>query len=309
MTRASRRPRISVIGGEDVYRIAVLDGGGDIVDPGPATEGLVWGIHGDALDLVQVVRSAPNLRWVQLPSAGADGFIASGVVTPGYLWTSAKGAYSRPVAEHALALTLALLRELHIRARARDWAPQAGTSLFGLTIVVLGGGGIAAEFARLAEPFEVDLQVCRPSRSPVPFASSTFPPADLLAHLPHADVVLLAAPLTVSTRGIMDRTAFDAMKRTAILVNIARGGLVVTADLVSALDRGSIAGAALDVTDPEPLPPGHPLWDQPTALITPHSADTPEMIVPLLAARISENVRRFAVGDQLLGLIDVPRGY
>ena len=182
-----------------------------------------------------------------------------------------------------------------------------GLSLFGLAVLIIGSGGIAREFARMVEPFEVELLVCQ--RTATPFASRSFTPDELHSHLPDAVVVLLAAPLTSDTRGLMNAAAFSAMKSSAVLVNVARGGLVVTDNLVTALRHETIAGAALDVTDPEPLPAGHPLWSHPAALITPHSADTPEMIVPLLADRIVENVRRFAAGEPLVGVIDVITGY
>jgi phosphoglycerate dehydrogenase-like enzyme len=120
---------------------------------------------------------------------------------------------------------------------------------------------------------------------------------------------VLAVALTPQTRGLIGRAELAAMKPDAWLVNVARGAVVDTAALVEALQREQIGGAALDVTDPEPLPAGHPLWDLPNCLITPHTADTPEMTQPLLAARITENVRRLAAGQELIGQMDPALGY
>ncbi len=120
---------------------------------------------------------------------------------------------------------------------------------------------------------------------------------------------MLALALTPQTRGLIGRAELAVMAPDAWLVNVARGAVVDTAALVDALRRGQLGGAALDVTDPEPLPDGHPLWDLPNCLITPHTADTPEMIRPLLARRITDNVRRLAAGQELAGLMDPGLGY
>jgi phosphoglycerate dehydrogenase-like enzyme len=121
-------------------------------------------------------------------------------------------------------------------------------------------------------------------------------------------VVIVAAP-TPQTQGLIGRAELAAMERDAWLVNVARGGVVDTGALTAALQQGQIGGAALDVTDPEPLPAGHPLWDLPNCLITPHTADTEEMTRPLLADRIADNVRRLAAGQDLIGLLDPAVGY
>jgi phosphoglycerate dehydrogenase-like enzyme len=127
--------------------------------------------------------------------------------------------------------------------------------------------------------------------------------------LPGALVVFLALALTPETTGIIGATELAAMDEAAWLVNVARGPHVVTADLVEALDSESIGGAALDVTDPEPLPDGHPLWGRQNCIITPHTADTIEMVVPLLAARIRTNVERLTAGEPMVGLVDPEAGY
>jgi phosphoglycerate dehydrogenase-like enzyme len=127
--------------------------------------------------------------------------------------------------------------------------------------------------------------------------------------LPGALVVFLALALSPATTGIIGAPELELMDERAWLVNVARGRHVKTHELATALGAGSIAGAALDVTDPEPLPDGHPLWDLPNCIITPHTADTIEMIRPLLGERIRENVERYAAGRELVGLVDVEAGY
>jgi phosphoglycerate dehydrogenase-like enzyme len=124
-----------------------------------------------------------------------------------------------------------------------------------------------------------------------------------------ADVVVVALALTAETTGLIDRRRLDLLAPGATLVNVARGQHVVTDDLIPALDEGPLAGVGLDVTDPEPLPDGHPLWDRPDVIITPHTANTPEMAVPLLSALVTDNVRRYAAGEPLTGLVDPAKGY
>jgi phosphoglycerate dehydrogenase-like enzyme len=151
--------------------------------------------------------------------------------------------------------------------------------------------------------------VVRRLPDPVDWASRTISLDELDDVLPDADVVIVAAALTGQTRGLFDAARLALLKPSAVLVNIARGALVDSDALVGALSRGELAGAALDVTDPEPLPDGHPLWAEPRALITPHTADTMEMIVPLLADRIADNVARFGEGRDLAGQVDPAAGY
>ncbi|GAB6937324.1 D-isomer specific 2-hydroxyacid dehydrogenase family protein [Isoptericola variabilis] len=245
-----------------------------------------------------------------MPSAGVDAYAEGGFfAADGVTWTSAKGAFSRPVAEHALALTLALLRHLPERARARSWGESAGTSLFGADVLVLGAGGIARTFLDLLAPFGTRNVVVRRRAEPVDGAERTVTTDHLEAELARADVVVVAAALTTQTRALLGDAELAAMRPGAVLVNIARGGLVDTDALVAALASGHLGGTAVDVTDPEPLPDGHPLWDLPTALITPHTADTAEMVAPLLRARVEENLGRFVAGQALEGVVDHAAGY
>jgi phosphoglycerate dehydrogenase-like enzyme len=253
--------------------------------------------------------AATSARWVQLSSAGVELMAEAGLIDPGRIWTCAKGAYAEPVAEHALMLALAGLRSLPCRVLARSWGPPAGETLYDQPVTILGGGGIATTLLQLLAPFRVSATVVRHSGEPVPGAARTLPAGELHLALADARVVILALALTPETEGIIGAAELAAMRPDAWLVNVARGKHVDTAALVTALAEGVIGGAALDVTDPEPLPDGHPLWAQERCIITPHTADTPEMVETELARRIRENVARFAAGEPLIGLVDPVAGY
>jgi phosphoglycerate dehydrogenase-like enzyme len=288
---------------------AIRDGGGEPIDVDARADALVW-LDPDDLDgLRAALATASSARWVQLPYAGVERLAAAGVLDPGRAWTSAKGAYAEPVAEHALMLALAGLRLLRQRIMARSWGKPAGISLYDQPVTILGGGGITASLLDLLAPLRVSATVVRHRPDPVPGAARTVVQADLHDALAGAQVVFLALALTSSTEHIIGPAELAAMRPDAWLVNVARGRHVDTDALVAALDAGAIGGAALDVTDPEPLPDGHPLWDLERCIITPHTADTTEMIRPLLARRIRDNVARFAAGEPLVGLVDPALGY
>jgi phosphoglycerate dehydrogenase-like enzyme len=296
----------------EVFVSAVEDAGGEVAGLSADTRGLVWLSYSRAEELRATLEANPQIEWVQLPWAGVDAFssVLADQDRARLLWTSAKGAYAQPVAEHALALTLALLRVLPKRSRADSWnrVPE-GRSLYGLNVVIIGAGGIARELIRLLAPFGTAITVVRRSAEPVPGAARTLQTAALDDVLPDADVVIVAAALTGGTRHLIGAAELALMRADANLVNIARGPLVDTDALVAALAAGTIAGAALDVTDPEPLPTGHPLWSEPRCLITPHMADTPEMTAPLLAERIRLNVRAFLGDGRFVGVVDPDAGY
>jgi phosphoglycerate dehydrogenase-like enzyme len=260
-------------------------------------------------ELRAVLASHPGISWVQLPLAGVEAVVEAGVIDRDRQWTSAKGAYAEPVAEHALALLLAGLRRLPERARAPRWGKPGGVSLFDQPLTVVGAGGVATVLLRLVEPFRARVTIVRQQNEPLVGASQTVGVDRLAEALAGAQGVVLAAALTPRTRRLIGRMELEAMRRDAWLVNVARGEVVDTEALVDVLRLGQIGGAALDVTDPEPLPDGHPLWELPNCLITPHTADTEEMTRPLLAARIAENVERLATGAALVGRVDPDLGY
>jgi phosphoglycerate dehydrogenase-like enzyme len=288
---------------------AIRRGGGELVALDEDPVGLVWTDLRTMDALHAALAAQPKISWVQLPAAGVERAFQAGVVDHQRRWTSAKGAYAEPVAEHALALILAGLRQLKIRAQARTWGEPAGETLFREPVTVVGAGGIATVLMRLLEPFGTPVTIVRRQPEPVPGAARTLGTDRLAEGLAGARAVVLTVALTPQTRHLIGPAELAAMEPDAWLVNVARGGVVDTEALTSALQAGQIGGAALDVTEPEPLPAGHPLWDLPNCLITPHTADTEEMTQPLLAGRITENVRRLAAGQQLAGLIDPDLGY
>ncbi|MFM7745964.1 MAG: NAD(P)-dependent oxidoreductase, partial [Actinomycetota bacterium] len=214
-----------------------------------------------------------------------------------------------PVAEHALALLLAGMRNVGNYARQNEWTGPVGRNLLGANVTILGAGGITTSLVRLLKPFASHITVVRNMPEHFPGADTVMTSVNLIDALVGADVVVVALALTPDTDGILSRGEFEQMERHAWVVNVGRGRHIVTDDLVWALREGVIGGAALDVTDPEPLPAGHPLWSMPNCIITPHVGNTPEMAVPLLSERISENVRRFAAGNELIGAIHPELGY
>ncbi|WP_166871443.1 D-isomer specific 2-hydroxyacid dehydrogenase family protein [Salinibacterium sp. ZJ450] len=276
------------------------------------TRGLIWLSPDGSGALRAVLAEHPRLEWVQLPWAGVDAFadLLQHTESTLPLITSGKGTYSEPVAEQALALTLSTLRFIPAKARASAWEQESrGTSLYGRHVVIIGAGGIARELIRLLAPFQTTITVVRRSATPIDGAARTVTVDELNSVLPHADVLVVAAALSATSAHLIGRRQLALMRPRAVLVNIARGGIVDTDALVDALERGVIAGAGLDVTDPEPLPAGHPLWNAPNSVVTMHSADTPEMTRPLLAERVRHNVRAFLGDGRFRGIVDPRAGY
>lgn len=296
-----------------LFTDAVRAGGAEVAELGPDTRGLVWLSEQRADELASILDAHPGIGWVQLPWAGVDGFaevLARYADGSGPVFTSAKGAYSEPVAEHAVALSQAVLREFAPKARAARWQPRrTGRSLYGLRVVIVGAGGIAAEIIRLLQPYRVHITVVRRTDAPMAGVQRTVTAEALLDVLPEADVLILAAASTESSRHLIGSAELAALPAGAALVNIARGALVDHDALADALARQHLSGAGLDVTTPEPLDDGHRLWSEPRCLITSHSADTPEMTAPLLASRITENVRGFLGDGRFVGLVDPAAGY
>ena len=302
-------PRILVASDMDREHMlaAVRAGGGVLVDDPAEAEGLVW-LDPRGPDLLEpLLADGPGIRWVQLPFAGIEPFI--GRLDPSRTWTSGKGVYAEPVAEMVLGMLLAGMRNLTGYARERRWSGPVGRNLFDADVVVLGGGEITRALLPLLAPFRCRVTVLRRRAEPFEGADRTGTLADLMEVVGRADAVVVALALTEETRHVIDAAVLDAMPPHAMVVNVGRGGHIDTDALVQALATGSVGGAALDVTDPEPLPDGHPLWDEPRCLITPHVGNTPEMRIPLLSRRIAENVARFAAGEPLIGPVDVAAGY
>jgi phosphoglycerate dehydrogenase-like enzyme len=293
-------------GERDELRSAVTEGGGRVVDLAEANA-LIWTSTSGADSLAEVLRTHPDIRWVQLPFAGIEPFVE--VLDHDRAWTCGKGVYAEPVAEHALALILGGLRGIGRYARRQGWSEPYGHNLLGAHVCIVGGGAITRSLVRLLLPFGTYLTVVRNRPDPIPGVAEVAALDQLHRSLGEADVVVLALALTPETDRLIDAAALAAMRDDALLVNVARGRHVDTDALVTALQAGQLGGAALDVTDPEPLPEGHPLWARDDVLITPHVGNTPEMGIRLLWARVRDNVERFGRGEELLGPVHVELGY
>jgi phosphoglycerate dehydrogenase-like enzyme len=309
-------PRCAVLPDDDAHgaraaslealRQAVRDGGGTPTGIADA-DCVVWTDAREAGELRSLLDAHPQVRWVQLPWAGIEPFV--GVLDHDRLWTCGKGVYAEPVAEHALALALAGMRGIGRYARSTTWSGPIGRNLLGGRVTILGGGEITSSLIRLLRPWGAHLTVVRRHPRPMDGVAEVVGQEGLLPALERSDLVILALALTPETERVVDAEALAAMPDHAWLVNVARGQHVDTDALVDALRAGTVGGAGLDVTDPEPLPDGHPLWSFPNVIVTPHVGNTPEMGRVLLAARVRDNVRRFAEGRPLLGPVDVELGY
>ena len=290
----------------DWVRDAVRSAGAQVSNYQDAT-GLIWVSPTDVAGLDAVLREYPHINWVQIPFAGVENFIS--IINNDRVWTCGKGVYAEPVAEHALGLILAGLRNIGVYAQETSWTRPIGRNLLGARVTIVGGGGIAVALVRLLQPFSCHITVVRHSVTDMDGVDQVVSAHSLIDTLVGADVVVLALPLTPETQGLLSRAEFELMEPHAWVINVARGKHIVTDDLVWALTNNKIGGAALDVTDPEPLPIGHPLWAEPQCIITPHTGNTPEMAEPLLAQRISANVALYMKGEQLIGTVDSHRGY
>ncbi|MFZ9867244.1 MAG: NAD(P)-dependent oxidoreductase [Ilumatobacteraceae bacterium] len=287
-------------------REAVRAGDCDVVDYAKA-DGLVWGDPRGADAFGALIREHPHFSWVQLPFAGIENFVPH--LDDRRVWTSGKGVYAEPVAELCMAFLLGGMRHIIGYSRVNEWTVDHGRYLLGGNIVIVGGGGIATSLVRMLQGFNTNITVVRRNETAFAGVQRVVTQSQLHDVLPSADAVVLACALTPETMGLIGSRELDMMKHDAWLVNVGRGKLVVTDDLVVALREKRIGGATLDVTDPEPLPKEHPLWSLDNCLITPHIGNTRAMAVPLLSERVTTNCRLFAAGGPLVGVVDVALGY
>ena len=287
---------------------AVTAGGGEVVDA-PEAEALVWTDHADPAGLGRLLDDHPQLGWVQLPWAGVEPYVEVIRAHDGRVWTCGKGVYAAPVAEHALALALAGMRRLDRYARERTWTAAGGRNLIGARATLVGGGGIAEELLGLLAPFGCDVTVVRRRPAAMAGAQRVVGSDALDEALTGAELVVLALALVPDTARLIDRRRLDLLAEGACLVNVARGGHVVTDDLVAALRAGRLGSAGLDVTDPEPLPDGHPLWTEQRALVTPHRANYGEAADAEMHGLFTRQIRRWIAGEELSGSVDPARGY
>ncbi len=239
-----------------------------------------------------------NLEYVQTMTAGAE--LVRPYVPAEVTLCNGRGIHDAATAKLAVGLTIASLRDLLRYVRRQDehlWDRQITKALADSRVVIIGYGSIGGAIERRLEPFEVEIvRVARSAREGVHAFT------ELPTLVPDADVVILITPLTDETRGLVDAAFLARMKDGALLVNVARGGVVVTDDLVAALRSGRIA-AALDVTDPEPLPAGHPLWDLPNALVVPHIGGATYADMRRARNFVVGQLERYAAGEPLLNVL------
>lgn len=266
----------------------------------------------------EFLAAATRLRWVQAWSAGVDRYMKlPGLVeNDRIVFTNMRGVHGPAIAEHAFAMLLSLTRDLGAFRDAQKksvWDRAASdrmTTLAGRTMLVVGMGGIGTEIARRAHGFDMRvLGIVRTKREPPPFVDELGTSEDLDRLLGQADVVAVALPLTEETRGLFDARRFARFKEGSRLLNVGRGAIVDTKALLAALESGRLAGAGLDVTDPEPLPEDHPLWARDDVVITPHVSARAELTRERRWELLRENLRRFSAGEELLNVVDKRLGY
>ncbi|MBI4278215.1 MAG: D-2-hydroxyacid dehydrogenase [Armatimonadetes bacterium] len=277
-----------------------------------------------------LVALAPCLRWFHTTSAGVDRVLTPEVLDSPAVLTNSRGCYGRTLATHAFALIFALCRRLPLawaQQAARRWEAHDADELGGRTLAVLGFGGVGREVAAMGRALQmrvVAADITPPGEEASHLLDAFFMiaaegagtpagpgdrarmPAGFLAQ---ADYLVICAPLTARTRGMIDEPALRAMPPGAFLINISRGPIVREEALVAALRENRIAGAGLDVFEQEPLPAEHPLWTLPNAIITPHMAWRSPHIAARLASLIGENFRRYRSGEPLLNIVDKHRGF
>ena len=266
----------------------------------------------------ELIAAAKRLVWVQIFAAGAERCVSVGAIANGDVVLTNMQKMSSPViAEHAIAMMWSLSRKLPQFGRImetgkwqRNEAATAGMApIAGRTLLVAGLGGIGTEVARLAAALGMRVTATRNSSRQGPdFVDYVGMSNELHDLAAEADVVVNALPITTATAGIFNREFFAALKPGALFVNVGRGKTVVTADLVAALDSGALAGAGLDVTDPEPLPADHPLWGYPNVIVTPHVAGRGGEL-ERHGVLLKENLRRYIAGERLLNVVDPVKGY
>jgi phosphoglycerate dehydrogenase-like enzyme len=267
----------------------------------------------------EILNAGKQLRWIMAYAAGVERCVSvPSVRERKLLITNLRGLGSAAIGEHAIALALAMARGLDTfvsnQAKGRwsreDAAARHLQTLTGKTMLVVGLGGIGTEVASRAHGLGMNVIATRARGHEGPeYVSHVGSPDELLKLAATADVIVSCVPLTAETKNIYDRKFFAALKPTAYFVNVARAGSVVQAEMSAALKEGRLAGAGLDVVDPEPLPPDNPLWKTPNVIITPHISSSSDIPNEAIGVLINENLRRYAAGDKMLSVVDLDREY
>jgi phosphoglycerate dehydrogenase-like enzyme len=264
----------------------------------------------------EALERARRLRWVQAGTAGVERLLSMGLAEQGVLLTNARGAHGVPMAEMVLSMMLAFATRLHTLLRAQSVREHVRArvvaekfELEGQTLCVLGLGDIGGTLARKAMALGMCVSGVRRSQEPFPGLVGQYTPDQLLDAVPAADHIALCLPLTGETRQIVGERELQAMKRSAYIYNVGRGASIDARALQQALAKGRIAGAGLDVTDPEPLPDDSPLWEMPNVLLGQHSSGSSPWNADRITGILIENLGRYLRGEPLLNVVDAQRGY
>jgi phosphoglycerate dehydrogenase-like enzyme len=254
-----------------------------------------------------------RLLWIQSSAAGLDHVLVPSVVESNIIVTSASGVLANQVADHTIALTTALLRSFPIYFRAqqkREFIRRPTRDLHGARIGIIGLGRNGRRLAEVFSAFNTKIVATDWWPGPKPPQVEKMLPADAVDEiLPHIDILILAAPLTKHTRNMIDARRLAMLPKNALVINVARGPLVVTEDLVAALESGHIGGAGIDVTEPEPLPVESRLWDEPNVIITPHVGGQSATRADDMTNFFCENLRRYLANEPLINLVDKRLGF
>lgn len=263
-------------------------------------------------DIRPLFPQATRLKWVHALTAGVEGLIFPEMQNSQVILTNSRGIHGIPVSEHVLALILAFNRCLHQLIRqqlVKQWKRVLPDEIHEKTIGIIGLGSIGREIAKKSKGLGMQVLATKRRESQEIFVDKMYAPDKLLDMLALCDFVVVALPLTEETRELLRLEHFTAMKRSAYLINIARGDVIRQADLVQALQEGLIRGAGLDVFDQEPLPEDNPLWDMPNVIISPHVAASSPYYLDRAIKTFADNLARYANGGEMFNIIDKIKGY
>jgi phosphoglycerate dehydrogenase-like enzyme len=278
---------------------------------GDADAVVTWALSPDEID------AAPNLRWVQWIGAGVDHAPLEALKARGIQLTNNSGVHANNIAEHIIGMMIAIERRFPRLVHAQDehhWSLDDDDfnvrEVSGARLLILGAGNIGAALARKAVGLELDVEVLGRTPRESFVEGVTYRTIDSLdAALPHADHVAICIPLTPETSGLFDAARFARMKPGSVIYNVGRGPIIDTNALIDALERGQLGGAGIDVSDPEPLPPDHPLWDAPNVFITGHTSGRTPFYWDRGGRILRANIRHYLAGEPLENLVDYELGY
>lgn len=324
MAIASERPVVTVVGFPDedappgvaaiadLAEVRVVAGGSSALERHLVGSEILLVLDFRTEEVRKAWPSARDLRWIHAASAGVDALVFPELRDSEVVLTSARGVFDRPVAEWAIASVLVLAKDLHTTIalqRQGVWKHRETEPVAGRHLLVIGAGGIGRHVARLARALGMDVTLVAREAREDPDAGPVLGVEDLDAALPGAEFVVMAAPLTEQTRGLLDRRRLGLLRTGARVVNVGRGALVDQRALVAALESGQVGGAALDVFIEEPLPAGDPLWAMPNVIVSPHMSGDVVGWRSALTDQFVANLRRWIAGEPLDGVVDKQAGY